>query len=161
MFSDKCTGLPDVFDLKTSTSLPVDHGTTVEVDCVLGYSLSGSRLITCIKDKNWEFVDTPVCVLGGFEVEVQCRLTEFLRERLAKVICFVVMINIFSHFSDTCTELPAAVSDMTTTTTFPVIVGTVVEVACKTGHTLTGDNTITCIRDSSFNINQRPICTIG
>jgi len=63
--------------------------------------------------------------------------------------------------TDTCTELPAAVSDMTTTSTFPVIVGTVVEVSCKPGHTLTGDNTITCIRDISFTIGHLPTCTIG
>ena len=50
---------------------------------------------------------------------------------------------------------------MTTTTILPVIVGTVVEVSCKPGYTLTGDNTITCVKDVSFNIDQRPICTIG
>ncbi|XP_063688341.1 sushi, von Willebrand factor type A, EGF and pentraxin domain-containing protein 1-like [Bolinopsis microptera] len=121
---EKCTKLPNIFDLKTSTSLPVDHGTIVEMDCIPGYSLSGSRLITCIKDNNWGFLDSPQCIL------------------------------------DTCTELPAAVSDMTTTSTFPVIVGTVVEVNCKPGHTLAGDNSITCIRDFSFTIGQRPTCTI-
>ena len=50
---------------------------------------------------------------------------------------------------------------MITTSTFPVIVGTVVEVSCKPGHSLAGDNTITCIKDVSFNIGQRPTCTIG
>ncbi|XP_063684353.1 sushi, von Willebrand factor type A, EGF and pentraxin domain-containing protein 1-like [Bolinopsis microptera] len=100
---EKCTKLPNIFDLKTSTSLPVDHGTIVEMDCIPGYSLSGSRLITCIKDKNWSYLDSPQCIL----------------------------------------ELPAAVSDMITTSTFPVIVGTVVEVNCKPGHTLAGDNGIT------------------
>ena len=64
LFSDKCTGLPDIFDLQTSTSLPVDHGTTVEVSCIPGYSLSGKKLITCIRDKEWEYEQTPYCVLG-------------------------------------------------------------------------------------------------
>ena len=63
---DKCTGLPDILDLRTRTPLPVDHGTKVEVECISGYSLSGSRLITCIKDTNWEFEKTPACVLGEF-----------------------------------------------------------------------------------------------
>ena len=63
--------------------------------------------------------------------------------------------------ADTCTEPPAALSDMTTTSTFPVIVGTVVEVACKSGHTLAGDNTITCERGVLFTMEQRPTCTIG
>ena len=68
-------------------------------------------------------------------------------------------IIIFS--SDTCTELPAAAFDMTTTSIFPVVVGTVVEVNCKPGHTLSGDNSITCIKDVSFKIDQRPTCNIG
>ena len=67
----------------------------------------------------------------------------------------------YSTSSDMCTELPAAVSGMTTTSTFPVIVGTVVEVNCKPGHTLFGDNTITCIRDILFTIGRRPTCTLG
>ena len=71
------------------------------------------------------------------------------------------LATLIIFLADTCTELPAAVSDMVTTSTFPVIVGTVVEVNCKPGHTLAGDNTITCIRDVSFTIGQRPTCTIG
>lgn len=62
---------------------------------------------------------------------------------------------------DTCTELPTAVSDMKTTTSFPVIVGTVVTVQCKPGHTQAGENTITCIKGSSFKIRERPTCTLG
>ena len=50
---------------------------------------------------------------------------------------------------------------MATTSTFPVIVGTVVEVSCQPGHTLAGDDTITCVKDVSFTIGQRPACTIG
>ena len=73
----------------------------------------------------------------------------------------IVATNCYPIISDTCTELPAAVSDMTTTSTFPVLVGTVVEVNCKPGHTLAGDSSITCIRDVSFNIGQHRTCTIG
>ena len=65
-FSDQCSTLPDIFDLKTSASLPVDHGTSVKVDCIPGYNLSGSSLITCNKDVNWWYEQTPYCVLGGF-----------------------------------------------------------------------------------------------
>ena len=50
---------------------------------------------------------------------------------------------------------------MKTISAFPVIVGTVVEVNCPPGHTLAGDNTITCIRDVSFKIAERPTCTKG
>ncbi|XP_063691244.1 sushi, von Willebrand factor type A, EGF and pentraxin domain-containing protein 1-like [Bolinopsis microptera] len=122
---DKCTGLlDDFFNIETNPSLPVDYGTRVELVCIQGYSLTGSSLITCIKDKIWEYEETPHCVL------------------------------------DTCTELPAALSDMTTTSTFPVIVGTVVEVVCEPGHTLAGDNTITCEKGVVFKMDQRPTCTI-
>ena len=65
------------------------------------------------------------------------------------------------HFPDKCTGLPAAVSDMKTTTIFPVIVGTVVEVQCQPGYTQAGDNTITCIKGTSFTIREYPTCTIG
>ena len=66
IFPDKCTGLPDSFSfgLRTTTFLPVDYGTEVELECISGYSSSGSRLITCIKDKNWEYEETPDCSLG-------------------------------------------------------------------------------------------------
>ena len=63
--------------------------------------------------------------------------------------------------SETCTELPLSMSHMTASTTFPVIVGTVVEVRCPPGHTQAGDNTITCIEGTSFTVGERPTCTIG
>ena len=50
---------------------------------------------------------------------------------------------------------------MRTTSTFPVIVGTVVEVACKAGHVQAGDTAITCERGVVFTMEQRPTCTIG
>ncbi|KAL5259814.1 hypothetical protein ACHWQZ_G010058 [Mnemiopsis leidyi] len=121
---DKCRELPDIWSIKTDTQLPVNHGTQVELECIPGYSLSGSNVITCVRDRNWEYGTVPECIL------------------------------------DTCTELPAAVSHMTTTTSFPVIVGTVVEVKCQPGYTQAGDSTITCIEGVSFTIGQRPTCTI-
>ena len=73
----------------------------------------------------------------------------------------LILILLTCSPSEMCTALPASISDMTTTSTFPVIVGTVVEVNCKPGHTLAGDNTIICIKGTSFTIKQRPTCTIG
>ena len=65
---DSCTALPEnIPNLKTNTVLPVNHGTSVEVKCEVGYTLSGSNLITCNKDKNWEYDgNPPQCTLGGF-----------------------------------------------------------------------------------------------
>ena len=48
------------------------------------------------------------------------------------------MSNVIS-FLDACTDLPAAVSDMKATSTFLVIIGTVVEVNCKPGYKIAGD----------------------
>ena len=57
----------------------MDHGTLVEVDCILGYSLSGSRLITCIRDRNWQYEEVPDCILGRFRIDnFQTASIEFL-----------------------------------------------------------------------------------
>ena len=64
--SDKCGELPDIWSIKTDTPLPVDHGTKVELDCIPGYSLSGSSVITCVKDRNWLYQATPECILREF-----------------------------------------------------------------------------------------------
>ena len=66
-YLDTCTALPeDIPNLRTNTVLPVNHGTSVEVKCEVGYTLSGSNLITCNKDKNWEYDgNPPQCTLGG------------------------------------------------------------------------------------------------
>ena len=71
LFSEKCTALSDSlsFGLKTVISLPVDHGTLVEVDCIPGYSLSGSRLITCIRNRNWQYEEVPDCILGRLLID--------------------------------------------------------------------------------------------
>ena len=72
-FSEECSALPNAlsFGLKTVNSLPVDHGTLVEVECIPGYSLSGSRLITCIRQNNWQYETTPDCILGTLLTYIQ------------------------------------------------------------------------------------------
>ena len=74
--SDECSALPpDIFDrLNTNASLPVDHGTVVEVGCIPGYSLSGSRLITCNQDTSWEYEEDPSCLLREFSLAEYCVL---------------------------------------------------------------------------------------
>ena len=66
-FPVQCMALPDdISNLKTNTTLPVYHGTNVKVECEVGYSQSGSTVITCIQDKDWKFAGTtPHCALGG------------------------------------------------------------------------------------------------
>ena len=59
IFSD-CTALPaDIPNLKTSTELPVQSGTRVEVGCEDGYILLGNNVIICKTDKDWEYAGNP------------------------------------------------------------------------------------------------------
>jgi len=52
LVSDKYRELPDIWSIKTDTPLPVNHGTKVELECIPGYSLSGSNVITlCLGQK--------------------------------------------------------------------------------------------------------------
>ena len=60
---DKCGELPDVTNLETETQFPVFYSTPVTVKCGSGYSLEGSDVITCIKEKNYKSIDgkLPAC----------------------------------------------------------------------------------------------------
>ena len=67
--SGKCEELPDDIPhlKKTTIAPPAYHGTSVEVECEEGYSLSGNTTITCINEKSWKYGgDSPQCTLGGF-----------------------------------------------------------------------------------------------
>ena len=59
--------------------------------------------------------------------------------------------------SDTCTGLPN-LQNILTDTTFPVIIGTKIELSCTEGYTFQGDTTITCIKDTTFTIGTPPTC---
>ena len=62
--------------------------------------------------------------------------------------------------SDTCTALPN-IDNLETTETLPVNYGTVLSVECNTGHTLSGDSSLTCERGTVFTYINQPICNIG
>ena len=62
--------------------------------------------------------------------------------------------------SDTCTALQN-IDNLITTETFPVDYGTVVSVECNTGHTLSGDSSITCEKGTTFIFGNEPVCNIG
>ena len=51
--------------LTTTTTFPVTHGTVVTVTCDSDHVISGSHVITCYKDRNYEFSSTPKCVDKG------------------------------------------------------------------------------------------------
>ena len=64
VIADTCSDLPDVFNLVTSAIFPVNYGVRVRISCISGYSLAGDDHITCIKDREFQFVEMPNCVLG-------------------------------------------------------------------------------------------------
>ena len=64
-------------------------------------------------------------------------------------------------FLDECTGIPTTMTNMRTTTMFPVVIGTVVDVTCPPGHVLSGSSHITCVRGVNFMIETWPTCTIG
>ena len=49
---------------------------------------------------------------------------------------------------------------METDTTFPVVVGTVVQLRCQSGFSLKGDSEITCLNGRDYTIINRPICQV-
>ena len=83
---------------------------------------------------------------------------EFL---IVKSIKHVMPLCPFCLFvSDTCTALPS-IDNLETTETLPVNYDTALLVGCNTGHTLSGDSSITCERGTVFTYINQPICNIG
>ena len=56
-FADRCGQLPDIESVDTETKFPVSYNTPVTVKCGSGYSLEGSDVITCIREKNYKSID--------------------------------------------------------------------------------------------------------
>ena len=48
-----------------------------------------------------------------------------------------------------------------TETRFPVVAGTVLEVACNEGYTNQGDASVTCVEDDIYTFSVQPLCEIG
>ena len=48
-----------------------------------------------------------------------------------------------------------------TTAEFPVDYGSIVTVLCEENYSLTGDNTLTCQKDTEFTFTQQPECVLG
>ena len=60
-----------------------------------------------------------------------------------------------------CEGLPQNWKEITTETQFPIPPGTEVSLKCSTGHTLNGDNTVTCTKDREFSFDDTPSCLLG
>ena len=63
---ETCTGLPDIAQLDTTSSFPVNYGEVVTVKCGPGYELAGDDVITCDSDTVFVYNTVPSCTLGDF-----------------------------------------------------------------------------------------------
>ncbi|KAL5265953.1 hypothetical protein ACHWQZ_G006558 [Mnemiopsis leidyi] len=60
---DTCTGLPAVADIQTTAQFPVVVGTEVEITCPPGHVMSGSTVITCIRNLDYHIKKIPTCTI--------------------------------------------------------------------------------------------------
>ena len=66
LLPDVCTGLPDIENLKTVETFPVNYNKEVLVECDEGQTLFGSSSITCSKGTTFTFTTQPSCLIGMY-----------------------------------------------------------------------------------------------
>ena len=54
----------------------------MELKCIPGYSLSGSSVITCVKDRNWQYDTAPECILGNESLSQTISLVNLAHAKL-------------------------------------------------------------------------------
>jgi len=64
--SDTCSGLPEIANLATTATFPINYGDAVTVTCPTGHVLDGDDVITC----NWDTV-------FSYSIAPSCRIREF------------------------------------------------------------------------------------
>ena len=60
-------GIPDIPKVRTTQEIkfPVVVTTEIEIECIPGHEqVSGSSVITCVKDTNFYIEEIPTCVIG-------------------------------------------------------------------------------------------------
>lgn len=60
--SEKCTGLPEIDNLKTESEFSIDYGTLVTVSCEEGYKHQGDQILQCIENQDFNFDNKPTCI---------------------------------------------------------------------------------------------------
>ncbi|KAL5246540.1 hypothetical protein ACHWQZ_G018681 [Mnemiopsis leidyi] len=61
---------------------------------------------------------------------------------------------------ESCESLPYDWTEITTETQFPLPPGSEVSLKCRTGYTLSGDNTVTCQEGRTFSFTIAPVCQL-
>ncbi|KAL5272348.1 hypothetical protein ACHWQZ_G000534 [Mnemiopsis leidyi] len=179
---DTCTGLPDIFSLKTETEFPANYGEKVRISCLSGYTLTGDDIITCTQGRNYVIVNTPHCALDectdlpelpnietaatfpvilGTVVTLRCPPGHDLLGD-SEITCVKEkkynIVNQPSCRVHTCTG-PPFINNLYTNSTFPVVYGTPVTVSCDLPNLeLLGSPVVSCLTGTSYSFLSLPRC---
>ncbi|KAL5272077.1 hypothetical protein ACHWQZ_G000328 [Mnemiopsis leidyi] len=182
---DTCTSLPDIFDIETTTTFPVNHGESIHISCTDGYQLSGDNVLTCVKDRTFTYQTVPHCVLNTctslpplpnietdalFPVVVSTRVRVRCAEGYTLLGDSVVTCVQGTHFNmtntpscqililtDICKSMLVA-DDLLHNGTYPMVYGTPVGVWCRDGLKLVGSEVVYCDQGRNYLYNIRPYC---
>ena len=80
---------------------------------------------------------------------------------IKKFMAYVQPIDVKPESTVSCESLPPSWNDIMANTQFPLPPGVGVSLTCSPGHTLTGDNTVTCVKGTEFSFNNAPSCLQG
>ena len=140
--------------MTTETQFPLPPGSEVSLKCSTGFTLTGDNIVTCVKGTQFSFNQPPVCALGmvSYLDKVESQLIAF-----TEIFGYHCQTTLPLFFSDQCDALPNT-PHLETEASFPVQYSTEIKLFCKTGYHLSGDVTITCIKDNSFRSLEKPSC---
>ncbi|KAL5253132.1 hypothetical protein ACHWQZ_G015784 [Mnemiopsis leidyi] len=181
---DSCSRLPDISNLRTSTTLPVYQTDLVHVYCETGYTLYGDSVIECVRGSLYRYSNQkPFCRLDECtNLPTSLQKLEITSHTLPVTYSTVVQVKCnhgytlqgdntltcvqgeqfnFSNLPTCIIEIctgPIFVDYLTTTTTFPITHGTVVMVTCDSDYVLSGSYVITCYRDRNYLFASTPKC---
>ena len=65
------------------------------------------------------------------------------------------------HSLVSCESLPSSWKQVETESQFPIPPGSEVSLKCSPGHSLTGDDIVTCDEGTTFLFNDSPSCVLG
>ncbi|KAL5255425.1 hypothetical protein ACHWQZ_G010852 [Mnemiopsis leidyi] len=102
-------------------------------------------------------------VLPGTVVTVTCSNSDAVNGGSSEVTCTKETDFTFSIEPSclvSCEGLPESWRNMKTEPQFPLPPGSEVSLKCRTGYTLSGDNTVTCQEGRTFSFTTAPVCQL-
>ncbi|KAL5265631.1 hypothetical protein ACHWQZ_G006373 [Mnemiopsis leidyi] len=137
-------------------SISTENDAAFCTPCSLGYQSNGDKTL-CV-----------VCKAGTYRDRTVTSCTtcpeNSITDQDGAVSCSSCIAGLFSNLNRTscvsCDSLPESWTAMTAETELPVPQGSEVYLGCETGHTLTGDEAVTCKQGSEFSYTHNPACQI-